>query len=91
MITSFFLHFCSCLFITIGKLSTYKDNWLREYKIENSSNSEVYLSAIYYCIVVLTTVGYGDIISVNTIERLFSIIWMLIGIGFYSYLISTIT
>lgn len=52
---------------------------------------DIYISSLYYCIVVLTTVGYGDITSSNMVERIFTIIWMLVGIGFYSYTISTIT
>lgn len=55
------------------------------------SNQDIYISAIYYCFVVLTTVGYGDISSHNTYERLFTIIWMIFGIAFYSFIISFIT
>lgn len=51
----------------------------------------IYISSFYYCFVVLTTVGYGDIVSVNVYERIFTIIWMLFGIGFYSFTISFIT
>jgi len=41
--------------------------------------------------VVLTTVGYGDIVSYNTAERCFNLVWMLFGIGFYSFTIGFIT
>jgi hypothetical protein len=34
----------------------------------------------------LTTVGFGDINGKETEERIFAILWMLIGIGVYSIL-----
>lgn len=37
------------------------------------------------------TVGYGDISAENNIERIFSIIWMTIGVLFYSFTIGTLT
>jgi len=39
----------------------------------------------------LTTVGFGDISGKNMYERLFAIMWMLIGIGFYSIMFGNMT
>ena len=33
----------------------------------------------------MTTVGYGDIDPFTTEERIFAIIWMIFGTGFFSY------
>lgn len=38
----------------------------------------------------LTTVGYGDIHAVSMAEKLTSIIWMMIGVGFYSFTIGNL-
>jgi hypothetical protein len=32
-------------------------------------------------------VGYGDINAKTEAERIFAMVWMLVGIGFYSYTI----
>ena len=40
---------------------------------------------------VLTTVGFGDIVSQNNLERIFTLIWMLFGVAFYSFTVGYIT
>jgi hypothetical protein len=37
------------------------------------------------------TVGYGDIHAGTNTERLISVLWMMIGVGFYSFTIGTLT
>jgi len=39
----------------------------------------------------LTTVGYGDMQGTLTIERIYSTMWILIGVAFYSFMIGNIT
>ena len=46
---------------------------------------------MYYILTTYTSVGYGDIHSTNNTERLFSIVFMIFGVAFYSYLIGKIT
>jgi hypothetical protein len=41
--------------------------------------------AFYFMITTITTVGYGDISGSNTIERIYCIIIMLIGVLTFSY------
>lgn len=45
---------------------------------------------MYWAFAVLTTVGFGDISGYTEKEMLLCILWMLIGIGFYSFLVSTL-
>ena len=86
------LHLGGCIFTYIGFYEGfYPNTWIVQEGLEFKSNQEIYISALYYCFVVLTTVGYGDIQSSNTAERIFTIIWMLFGIAFYSFTISFIT
>ena len=91
-ITYLVLHLAACVFIAIGKISYFEnETWIYKENLINESDSQIYFNSVYYCFVVLTTVGYGDIVSVNTFERLFTLIWMLFGIAFYSFTISFIT
>lgn len=39
----------------------------------------------------MLTVGYGDIHAVTNIERIISVLWMMIGVFFYSFTIGTLT
>lgn len=46
---------------------------------------EQYLYSLYWSVTTLTTIGYGDIVAVNNIERLIAIIAMLCGGFIYAY------
>lgn len=39
----------------------------------------------------MTTVGYGDIVPYTLIERIFALLVMAFGVGFYSYVISNLS
>lgn len=46
------------------------------------------VDALYFCIVTMCTIGYGDIIPNNTATKLFSILFVLVGFGFIDILLS---
>ena len=48
-----------------------------------------YLDALYFSIITLTTVGYGDLHPVTAIGKLFTIFYILIGIGILFAFIDT--
>ncbi|XP_057845259.2 potassium channel KAT3 isoform X2 [Cryptomeria japonica] len=50
-----------------------------------------YISAIYWSITTLTTVGYGDLHAVNSREMIFDIFYMLFNLGLTAYLIGNMT
>lgn len=61
------------------------------YVVETShpgSNINSFVSAIWYSIVTLTTVGYGDYYPVTGAGRLISLIFILGSMGILGYLIS---
>lgn len=47
--------------------------------------------ALYYAFQTMTTVGYGDVVPSSTEERWFAIAAMVLGVGFYSYILATVT
>jgi hypothetical protein len=46
--------------------------------------------SIYWALQTLTTVGYGDITPKSAIEKVAGLIWMIIGVGFYSFTIGNL-
>ena len=46
---------------------------------------------IYRVITTLTTVGYGDIVPYTILEKIFSLVVMILGVGFYSYTIGNLS
>ncbi len=47
--------------------------------------------AVYWAIQTLTTVGFGDVTIISVSERIFAILWMIVGVAFYSYAIGNVT
>ncbi|KAG9145650.1 hypothetical protein Leryth_018708 [Lithospermum erythrorhizon] len=58
----------------------------REHFIAHETHPVV--DALYFCIVTMCTIGYGDITPATTISKLFSIFFVLIGFGFIDILLS---
>ncbi|XP_077250945.1 two-pore potassium channel 3-like isoform X1 [Tasmannia lanceolata] len=57
---------------------------------ENFNGIETHpvVDALYFCIVTMCTIGYGDITPSSTATKLFSITFVLIGFGFIDILLS---
>lgn len=53
-----------------------------------ASNYDRLIACCYFAMVTLTTCGYGDFTPVTQNEMLVCIIVMLIGVGFFSYIMS---
>ena len=52
--------------------------------------NRLYLTSMYWAMSTMSTVGYGDISAETDMERIFSILWMIYGIGFFSVVIGSI-
>ena len=84
-----FLNISSCFYIFLGR-NTF-ESWIYLDGKEESSFSLIYLASIYYLVVTVTTVGYGDLIGRTIYEILFQIIMLLAGTCVYTWLISSVS
>ncbi len=92
VVTIIMLHLATCIWCAIGMIeSDAPFTWIDRYQLSNSSNFEIYLTGLYFCLVSLTTVGYGDYTAYTNTEICFCILWMLIGVAFYSFTIGIIS
>ena len=83
------LNMCTCLFIFLGKNSY--PNWIIKLNIQDESHINIFLASLYFIIVTITTVGYGDITGDTMPEIIFQVLLLIIGTIAYSFIISYIS
>ena len=88
-ITIFILNLTTCLFIFLGINS--HSGWIINLDIQDESYLNIYLTSVYFVIVTITTVGYGDITGKTIPEIGFQIYLLIIGTIAYSFTISYIS
>ncbi|XVE54362.1 hypothetical protein DITRI_Ditri03aG0074700 [Diplodiscus trichospermus] len=94
-VTLFAVHCAGCFYYLIA--ARYHDpgrTWIGASLGDNfleQSLSIRYVTAMYWSITTLTTVGYGDLHPVNTREMIFDIFYMLFNLGLTAYLIGNMT
>lgn len=49
------------------------------------------MTSFYWAFTTIDTVGFGDVVAITVPEKLFNIVWICVGVAFYSYCISTLT
>jgi len=52
---------------------------------------DIYIASVYFILTTIYTIGYGDILSVSMIERVYNILIMAIGVLIYSFAISSLS
>ena len=84
-----FLNLCACSFIFIGKNSC--PGWIMKKDILDKSYIHIYIVSLYFILVTITTVGYGDITGDSCPEIIFQMFLLIIGTIAYSFIISYIS
>ena len=81
-------HLSSCIFIFLANFCY--PNWETKV-ITDSSNYTKYLTAFYYSLTTIISVGYGDITPVSKYEKTYGIILMILGVCLYSIVLSILS
>ncbi|RVX19571.1 Potassium channel KAT3 [Vitis vinifera] len=93
-VTLFAVHSAGCFYYWLAiHHKTSKKTWIGA-QITDFEHRSIWLGytySIYWSIVTLTTVGYGDLHAENTGEKVFNILYMLFNIGLTAYLIGNMT
>lgn len=90
MLTGLLAHWAACGFYLISQLADSPNTWLRAGHMEEANSKDQYVAALYWAVTTLTTTGFGDVIPVNTIERIYGITLMMLAAGLYSLLIGKV-
>ena len=83
------LNLTTCLFIFLG-MNSYP-GWIIKLNIQDESYLNIYITSIYFVIVTITTVGYGDITGNSISEIIFQVFLLIVGTISYSFIISYIS
>ncbi len=82
-------HVLTCIFIYLGTIDN--TNWITNYRLDNSKFLDIYFASLYFNHLTIFTIGYGDIVSKNSYERLYNILLMVFGVMLYSFVLSWIS
>lgn len=83
-------HWAACGFHFMSQLVETPQNWVSAVNMENATNGDKYVMALYWAVTTLTTTGFGDVVPVNSYERLYGIVLMVLSAGVFSFLIGKI-
>lgn len=88
----FIAHWTACWWFFIGyqDMAVSPVTWITKAKIENKSNSEQYITALYWAFTTMTTVGYGDITAITVNEKIYAMFSMIVACGVFAYTVGSI-
>jgi len=98
IITLVVAHWIACFYRLVPDLEGVDDNWLTNYYKFSGIGAmdemkaqvsviDQYITAFYWSWMTITTIGYGDVVSVTPMEKIFAIIFMIWGAGMYAYIV----
>jgi hyperpolarization activated cyclic nucleotide-gated potassium channel 1 len=86
------LHFTACMWYYSARLDDFNpDTWIFRKNLQDESKGMLYITSLYWALTTLTTVGYGDIAAFTEGEMVICMIWMMFGVGFYSFTVGTLS
>ena len=84
-------HIVSCLWILTARFDdSVEGTWIDVEPLHNVSDYELYLTSFYFTIETITTIGYGDFHQVSSIEKIFCICTMILGVIGFSFASGTL-
>ena len=89
----FFAHLFACGFLLVHFIEVsygQHNTWVYYYSFNPDNNLELYINSLYYIVITMITVGYGDIHPVNNAEKLFIIVICLVSCTLFAYILSSI-
>lgn len=89
----FVAHICCCIWNYIGIYEYnrfYPNNWLSRSGLIDESLLTRYIACFYWSVTTMITVGYGDIIALTNLERVYCVGVMLLCCGVFAYSLNAV-
>ena len=86
-----FVHWIACGWFLSAFIANFpEDCWVVIMGIKDADLITQYIRSLYWTIITVTTVGYGDITPNRNIEYIFTILVALLGVSMYAFIIGKI-
>lgn len=67
------------------------DTWVAKHELVDANAATQYIASYYWALQTITTVGFGDFAPGTPTERILAILWMIVGVGVYSFTIGNLS
>lgn len=89
-------HWLACLWHMTVNIENSEPNWVTNYgdpadEERELTTAEVYIVALYWAVMTMSTIGYGDVTPVTTAERITATFGMFIGSSIFAYIVGAVT
>lgn len=64
--------------------------WIQTYSLVDQSWQAQYVASIFWVFTTMTTIGFGDIVPQNAVERLVAISIMILSVFMFAYTVNSI-
>jgi hyperpolarization activated cyclic nucleotide-gated potassium channel 1 len=86
------VHVFGCFWYFSARLEDFSpDTWVVRTQHADDDTLTLYMFAVYWAITTCVTVGYGDITAKTDLELVICMVWMVAGVGFYSYTVGSLS
>lgn len=83
-------HLTACLYWYLSATLSSRA-WFDKLDLRDASLSEQYVASVYWTFTTLSTVGYGDIVPVDTEGRMVVIVVMILGATVFGYIVANVS
>ncbi|EAR85991.2 cyclic nucleotide-binding domain protein (macronuclear) [Tetrahymena thermophila SB210] len=89
----YLMHVFACMWYKIGVYvdrDLQEKSWIQNFKVKETSEQVYYVNSIYFAIVTIITIGYGDITPIHYLEKLFIVFMAFLSCVNFGYALNQI-
>ncbi|KAL4434572.1 hypothetical protein ABPG74_007356 [Tetrahymena malaccensis] len=89
----FLCHLFACIWYSIGNYQVQQGmtpNWIQKFSPDSTNEYQKYIDSIYFSVITIGTIGFGDIVPVSSIEKSCLTCMAVFSCGIFAYILSNI-